>query len=559
MRYLIWLFAGLLFSGLIQAAERPDSGQLLQQIEKGRGTELPKKQPAPAVDFIPQPTTSINDTKVTVTLFKFEGNDLFDSNQLTDVISEYLDRPLTFSDLRKAAAKVAKHYRQSGWVVRTYLPNQDVTEGTVTIKIVEAIFGGTQLEGAPQLVAQDNILAMVEAAQSKGDLLNMDALGRALLLIDDLPGVIASGRLVKGHGDTETDLLIKTHDEAFFRGSVSADNAASRATGRERISANLYLNSPLKFGDLLTTNWMHSAGSDYVRLAYSMPIGVNGWRIGASGSYLDYDLVSTDFKGLDAQGTSSTFGLEASYPIIRSRLKNISLGFNIDRRHFNNEALQATTTNYEVNNVSATLNGNFYDALWGGGANNASLILTRGDVDLDGSPHQGADQLTARTNGSFTKLNYLFGRQQFVTDTLSAYIGLSGQVANKNLDSSEKVYLGGAYGVRAYPANEGGGDNGQLLNLEIRAQLPKNLTFTGFYDLGHVRVNKNNMTLQDPNNSITFKGVGLSVSWYADFGLNLKATWAHRIGKNPAPTVNGNDQDGSLLKNRFWLQAVMSF
>lgn len=561
MRYLAYISFGLsvfLISGLTRAAERPDAGQLLQQIEKERGVKLPKKS-APEIDSTPQPSKSISDAAITVTSFQFEGNTLLDNDELTAVVSEYFDRPLAFSDLREAAAAVAEHYRQSGWVVRTSLPSQDVTEGIVIIKIVEAVFGGAQIEGDPKRVAQDSMLARVEAVQPKGSLLNVGELDRALLLIDDLPGIIVSGSLVKGQGNAETGLLIKAYDEALFGGSILADNAASRATGRERLAANFYLNSPLKFGDLLSANLIHSEGSDYVRLAYSIPIGANGWRIGASGSYLGYDLIASDFKGLDAKGTSSTFGLDASYPIIRSRLKNLFLSLNVDRRHFDNEALQTTTTNYEVNNLSVTLNGNLFDGLWGGGANSAGLTLTRGGVDLDGSPNKAADRLTARTDGTFTKLNYSFSRQQFVTETLSAYIALAGQVADKNLDSSEKFYLGGAYGVRAYPANEGGGADGQLLNLELRAQLPRNFTLAGFYDLGHVRVNKNNARLQDPNNSITLKGVGLSVSWLADFGLNLKATWAHRIGSNPNPATSGDDQDGSLLKNRFWLQAAMPF
>jgi hypothetical protein len=53
------------------------------------------------------------------------------------------------------------------------------------------------------------------------------------------------------------------------------------------------------------------------------------------------------------------------------------------------------------------------------------------------------------------------------------------------------------------------------------------------------------------------KGVGVSVGWTASFGLTVKATLAHRIGDNPNPTSTGTDQDGSLTKNRFWLQASL--
>jgi hypothetical protein len=53
--------------------------------------------------------------------------------------------------------------------------------------------------------------------------------------------------------------------------------------------------------------------------------------------------------------------------------------------------------------------------------------------------------------------------------------------------------------------------------------------------------------------------VGASASWVASFGLNVQATYARRLGSNPNPTLNGDDQDGTLVRNRFWLQASMPF
>ncbi len=57
----------------------------------------------------------------------------------------------------------------------------------------------------------------------------------------------------------------------------------------------------------------------------------------------------------------------------------------------------------------------------------------------------------------------------------------------------------------------------------------------------------------------SLKGYGLSLGWQTSFGVNLKATWAHRIGDNPNPTNTGTDQHGSLNKNRLWLSASLHF
>jgi hemolysin activation/secretion protein len=275
---------------------------------------------------------------------------------------------------------------------------------------------------------------------------------------------------------------------------------------------------------------------------------------------LAYRVVTAQFAALDARGTSTTAGLEANYPLWRERLKNLYFSFAVDDKRFDNHSAGAITSVYTVRSASLGLYGNLFDSLGGGGANNASITLEEGNVDLGGSPNEAADSITTRTAGSFQKLHFLVARQQTLTQRFSLYGALSGQIARKNLDSSEKFYLGGAEGVRAYPANEGGGTDGVLLDLEARERLPFNFTLTGFIDWGEVEVNKDNdFTGAAAPNHDDLKGVGVSVGWTARMGLSIKATVAHRIGSNPDATVTGTDQDGSLDKDRVWLQASVPF
>jgi hemolysin activation/secretion protein len=181
-------------------------------------------------------------------------------------------------------------------------------------------------------------------------------------------------------------------------------------------------------------------------------------------------------------------------------------------------------------------------------------------LNLNGSPNEGADAATTQTAGTFQKLRYAASRQQTLTDAVALYVAFSGQAASKNLDSSEKFYLGGPGAVRAYPVNEGSGSEGTLLTLEARVSLPRGLSLTGFYDRGMVRANKNNdFTGAAVPNRYDLEGAGVSMGWLAPFGVAIKATLARRIGHNPNPTVTGTDQDGSLTMNRLWLQASLPF
>ena len=219
-------------------------------------------------------------------------------------------------------------------------------------------------------------------------------------------------------------------------------------------------------------------------------------------------------------------------------------------------------SDYSLNVYSATLSGDHMDGLFAGAQNNASISLGGGNVDLNGSLNQASDLAGANTAGSFSRLHWNLSRNQFFTDTISLSLSGSGQFANGNLDSSEKFYLGGLNGVRAYPTSEGAGSDGYLFVAELRKYLPHNLSVSTFIDYGHVTQYGHNQdatgkALATPN-GYDLKGYGASMDWQGPYNTNVKATYAHRIGSNPNPAASGNDQDGSKLYNVFWLSAGLN-
>ena len=84
-------------------------------------------------------------TLVTVSAFEFTGNTLLTKEKLAPAVAPLLNKPLDFKDLQKAAASVAEVYREAGWIVRTFLPAQEIVNGIVRIHIVEAVFGNVTL------------------------------------------------------------------------------------------------------------------------------------------------------------------------------------------------------------------------------------------------------------------------------------------------------------------------------------------------------------------------------------------------------------------------------
>jgi len=557
------LVAMLLFTAFPALAQvSPDAGSVRQEIEKNRSdAEQQKKTPPEIHGTTEESSRAIKGPQVTVTDFHFTGNSLLTTEQLNSAVAAYVNRPLDFSELQKAAVAVAEAYRKAGWIVRAFLPVQSIGNGAVNITVVEAMYGQTRLEGEPPThITFERLESIVAAHQQPDAPLNSNRLDRALLLISDLPGISTAANLAAGKRERETDLVLRVNDDSMFSGNVTIDNTGSRFTGDVRASATVFANSLFHVGDQISTTYLHTQGINYAQLSGTAPIGSDGWRVGPHYSYLKYNLVAKEFSALDIHGTSSSLGLDASYPLIRARSKNLYFSLALDNSRFNNLAGTITTTKYKVSTLELGLKGHRFDGFGGGGINSAMLNVVTGKADLGGSPNEAADKATTKVNGGFSKLRYFLSRQQHLTDSTSLYVGVTGQIATKNLDSSEKFYLGGSSGLRAYPASEAGGDQGIIVNVEGRMRLPRNFSLTGFYDNGRITVNHdNNFTGAASKNNYQLQGVGVSVGWVSDFGLSVKATWAHRLGDNPHATASGMDQDGTLKKNRIWLQASMSF
>lgn len=127
---------------------------------------------------------------------------------------------------------------------------------------------------------------------------------------------------------------------------------------------------------------------------------------------------------------------------------------------------------------------------------------------------------------------------------MTIQLDASAQTSNKNLDTSEKLSLGGISAVRAYPSGEGSGDQGYHLSLEGKYLLIPN-TFIGnvgasiFYDYGSINQFKDpgSITMTTPNSySLSGYGLGLNVLNQENYGIRF--AWAKTIGSN-AGSTNG--------------------
>lgn len=195
--------------------------------------------------------------------------------------------------------------------------------------------------------------------------------------------------------------------------------------------------------------------------------------------------------------------------------------------------------------------GDNTDSIWGGGSNSYSLQWYDGGT--------GGEENTGLTltTGNWNKVTYSFIRQQYIQDRLSLYLSLNGQRSSTNLDSSEKLSLGGANAVRAYPSGEAAGDEAWLTTAEFRYSMPAINGEGGFwqiiafYDKGVSHTEKTQTTGGQNRRSIS--GIGLGASYIMPGDYTLKATYAWKLSSEAAQA------DTTFDNGRLWLQGVKYF
>jgi hemolysin activation/secretion protein len=278
---------------------------------------------------------------------------------------------------------------------------------------------------------------------------------------------------------------------------------------------------------------------------------------GVAYSALRYEL-GQEFASLQAHGTADVASLYGSYPLIRSRNTNLNAALVLEGKTYQDKVdSTASVTDKKAQVLTASLSGNDRDYLGGGGQTAYSLAWSAGNIDLQTPSAQALDSSTALSQGHFNKLGFSLSRQQRVNDAVSLSAAINGQLASKNLDVSEKMELGGMYGVRAYPEGEAYADQGYVLTLEARwllpnftEKLPGQVQMIGFIDTGSVTLNKNPWAA-GPNQR-TLSGAGLGLNWLDSGNFMVRAFYAFKLGSEAA--TSAPDTDG-----RFWIQAVKYF
>jgi hemolysin activation/secretion protein len=483
------------------------------------------------------PDTGPQGPAVVVRSLRITGQTRFSESTLVAVAGFRPGMTLTIADLRRMAASVSNYYNAHGYIVaQAYVPAQEVTDGVVTIAVIEGRYGSVNLDNRSRL--RDAVAHEFLRGLHKGDVVAEAPLERRLLLLSDIPGVDVGSTLAAGSAVGDSDLNVHLTNAHLISGDLEVDNDGNPYTGRYRGGGTLNINDPLGIGDLASVRVLTSgSGMQYVRGSYQALVAQV--TIGAAYEAFDYEL-GPQYGSPSVNGSEQIASLYAGYPLVRSYDDTLRATVDLSYRTLQNHN---TTPDVQGNRraVVGTLgvNGVHRDRLGGGGSDTYALSVSAGDLDIESPLARAADATSARAQGTYAVLRGSIDRLQNIGGPFQLYAWVRGQAASRNLDIDEKMELGGAYAVRAYPEGEAYADEGVVGTLEARMWLPKpwsrmpgRLQLAVFEDAGYVRFAVRPWATGP--DSATRSGLGVGLTWEEDNKFLVRVSYAHRLGTPPA-------------------------
>jgi len=458
--------------------------------------------------------------------------------RLAAVYQPYLGKMVSQADLAAIAGGISDLYRAAGFhLSRALVPPQDIREGRVVVRVIEGSITEVALQGddAERFGVRSFLKVVLSEYPSR-----LPTLERQLLLVNGLPGVrITDSAIEEIGGPTGRFRLVVTLKTWHVYTWFGLDDLGSGAIGPWEGYATGAFNSYFLPGDSLVLNLSTTPNDPrelgFGRLSYDVPVGTDGWRVGASALYSTVR-PGDDRRLLSDNTVTEAFELRTSLTPFQSQRSALTITAALDVSNVSETTDFGPLYNDRIRTFSLTSDYHLVDAF---GGNNYFTATYRQGIDIFGASH--TDDLISHDGAipDFSVFDLWYTRYQTITDAWSLKFAAATQMANAPLFTSQQFYLGGAAFGRGYGTAEISGDNGLAGSLELRYDHKLNYKYWSgfqlysFVDAGAVWNYGYNLT-----DGLALTSVGAGVRFFfcnditADIGVAFPLSY--RSPDNPA-------------------------
>jgi hemolysin activation/secretion protein len=475
------MLAGTFAGAPIAVAQVPPTNPVPQ------GSPLPRVLPpappsvAPGTVVPPPsaPSGEVPNQPVRVTSVAVDGVTAYPQQEISALAAGLVGPAVPLPQIDAARQAILQRYRSDGYVLTTVSANLD-GKGLLRFVVTEGRIASVKLDGdiGP---AGTQVLRFLNRLTEQQPIDSV-TLERYLLLAQDVPGISLRAVLEPSTDQPGALNLIAQVSRQAVSGLATIDNRAFNQTGPIEFLGLLDFNSFTSFGEKTELSYYHTFpnSQNFGQASTEVFVGASGLKVRIYGGY-----GTTDPTGSLGQsgyhGTTTVFGTQATYPVIRSRQQTLNLYLTFDGIESNISILNnGVRTRQSFDSLRVLRAGEDYalSDIWLG-AERSAINAVSARVS------QGLRILGASTNGTapdaarqgersdFTKFNFELSRTQTLfypwQGASVALMGLiTGQWSNDILPPAEQFYLGGARFTRGYYAGQVPGDKALATTVELQ-------------------------------------------------------------------------------------------
>ena len=401
--------------------------------------------------------------------FVLEGNKVLSTESLQEVLKPFIGKDIALGEIQRIETALFRAYSQRGFLVRSTIPDQDLTGGNVRIIIVEATLGEVSVVAPADLrYDPDRAKRIVIKNLAETQALAVDDMERAVGVLDALPGIAADLSLLPSNKVAGTDMKLTLTNTEPFNATAQVDNLGLESTGVLRTTVNLQGNSLMHQGERTFYSGLHSEGLLSHTGEIEAPVGHRGTMVAIGGRQMDYNVINNQVVGvLGIEGSSVSYWLRLRNPEFRLLGLPVQSEFGFDyslsEDYLDLGGIGITKSGHRLTRCVYAGASSSYVNLARTASYSLALKLTFGDLELGEFVSNDA----GGTQGGFVRFNADFGFQAKLGKDYFLSLAVAGQMCDKNLDRSQEVSFSGASAVRGYEPGLLNVDEGIYQQLEL--------------------------------------------------------------------------------------------
>ncbi len=519
----------------IDRAAREIDRPIRKEVEK-KMQEAPKKPPV-VVEEKKRP--AIKGPKFFIKEIRLDGTETFPPEDFRYIIEKYENKEVSFEELNILANEIEREYLRRGVIAACFVPPQDIKDGIVTLRVVEAKMGDIKIRQDSRLFDED-ILTFYWRIK-KGDTLRYDLMSESLQEMNKNPDRLVRATLQAGTAPGTTDVILDSETWFPIHVTGSFDREGPFTTGRERWGLGIKDNNFLFVDDTLMAGI--SFGRDFSsQYAYhSIPVTNCGTSI--MYGYSDNKAYpKKEFTDLQVDSRSRTYSIFLYQDVFYKYeyVGNLSFGLDAKDKRLRNIAGTTTRDRLRILRWGANITHTFPGCV--------TYMNPEISQGINGLGAKRRSDLSSRgADNTFTKFELdLSHRRALPIADMQASWRANFQFASEKLMPQEEYSLGGINSVRGYPDGDFQADNAFQTNFELLVPpffLPDDwtlpyddrplkdiITGVAFIDYGYgIRRGKNHDEKREAN--MASIGAGVRIRLYQQVLARLE--WGFVIGDNP--------------------------